>query len=156
MLVGDGASLLVDVADLHDHLQVRSALQQHHQLDRLSWGADARLHAGLLQDELNRVRAQSVIDGAQSEIVGVAALLSQHPLQAVHAINPKDLVLHGTPKNAIRRPSQVPNRDGAGQNRNPGFSPKSHYTYTKHSLEPFHLRPIRNAMKGNNTLGLYP
>ena len=87
MLVGDGASLLVDVSDLHDHLQVRSALQEHHQLDRLSWGADARLHAGLLQDELNRVRAQSVICGNQGESVGIASLLRNTPLQTISRKN---------------------------------------------------------------------
>ena len=93
VLLGDGARLRVDRADLHDHFEVGSAVDQREELCGLRRSADAGLHLGLLENELHGIGSQSVVDGAQSEVVGVTTLLGQNPFHTVFTINSKNFIL---------------------------------------------------------------
>lgn len=103
MFLRDVARLLVDVAHVDDDLQGGSFIEKHHQLrmrrcdrfhlHRLGRCAHTRLHFRLLENELHRVRAQRIVDGTQGHAVGVAALLREHPVDAVLSVDSNDLVL---------------------------------------------------------------
>ena len=97
MFLRNVASLLVDVAHVDDDLQRRSLVEKHHQLQikrcgrcylhRLGRGAHTGLHFRLLENELHRVRTQSIINRADNHCVRVARLLREVPLQTVLGVN---------------------------------------------------------------------
>lgn len=74
-------------------------------LQRFRGSAHARLHLGLLKNELHRVRTKRIVDGAERESVGVAALLGQGPLETVGAVHTDNSVLHVSRQHPPATPS---------------------------------------------------
>ena len=88
------AVLVGDVLHLDDHLQRHVLLSHRQHLHRLRSAADDSLHLRLTENVQNGVGAESLVCGNEREVVGVAGLLGDAPLQSVAREDSQTLVLH--------------------------------------------------------------